>query len=81
MGQAKNRGSFEQRLKLSVESGRPTAKARRQRSADDEAALWDSFTTAEKEVVMAKQAERTKMRRTLTGLIGMSALLSGGQDA
>ena len=81
MGQAKNRGSFEQRLKLAVESGRPTTKALRQRSADDDATLWDSFTAAEKEVVMAKQVERTKMRRTLTGLIGMSALLSGGRDA
>lgn len=89
MGQAKDRGSYEQRVlqsQTAEEDRQINARLKRERDQAAADAAWELLTEAEKDVVRAKTnvarmktRERDKVRRSIFGLVGVAALLGGGR--
>ena len=81
MGQAKKRGSYEQRVlqsQTAEEDRQVNARLQREREQAAADAAWELLTEDEKEVIRAKRRERAKVRHSIFGITGALALMAGG---
>lgn len=85
MGQAKKRGSYEQRVaqyQAAEEERQVSARLQRERDQATEDAAWELLTEEEKEVIRERRRERAKARSNILGTLNAtSILLAAGQTA
>ncbi len=78
MGQAKKRGSYEQRVLQSQAAEEDSQiNARLQRERDQAAAdtAWELLTEEEKDGIRAKRRERDRIRKSIFGIMGAAAFM------
>jgi FixJ family two-component response regulator len=79
MGQAKQRGSREQRIiqsQTSASERREAAHLSEARKQAEFEAHWATLSEAEQDILRVKELEREKVRRSIFGLMGASAMLA-----
>jgi hypothetical protein len=78
MGQAKKRGSFEQRVtqsRAAEEERQISASLQRERDQAAADAAWELLTEEEKEGIRAKRRERDRIRKSIFGIMGATAFM------
>lgn len=79
MGQAKKRGSFEQRVQQSRDASAERIESRYQeekRQREEFEAYWAALSEEEREVLRTKKRERARVRQSIFGLMGAATMMA-----
>lgn len=67
MGQAKRRGTFEERKAQAIERDKSLEKERIKKLQDE----WEAMSDIERQVYISKRAKRANLENCLMGILGM----------